>query len=101
MSDFVRNHDKIDLEIKNERVRSKSIHKYFLLIDVVFAILIIAIETILWLIRNEILDKGGNAASIEFIVLLFSPILDATFSLILAASAFYMVKSVSNSTGMK
>ena len=43
MSDFIRNNDAIDTDIKNERNRSKRIHKTFFMIDLVSAVLVFSV----------------------------------------------------------
>ena len=92
MSEFVRKHNIIDEEIKYERAKSKSVHKTFLIIDSVTAVLIIAVGSFLW--YKESHDSGGDLTQITFIILLYPPILDAIFCLILASSAYYLALSI-------
>ena len=94
MSEFVRKHNIIDEEIKCERAKSKLVHKIFLIIDSVTAVLIIAVSSFLWYERKQIIDSGGDSKQLTFIILLYPPILDAIFSLILASSAYYLALSI-------
>ena len=92
MSDFVRNSNEIDKDIKKVRNKGKSIQKTFLIIDVVAAVLIIFVYALLYYLFPKIYKSGGDITFILFAIELFEPILNAIFSLILVASAFYLTR---------
>ena len=100
LSDFVSKHVSIDLEMKNERGRNKSVQRTFLGIDIIVSSIMICVIGLLWYVFFYAHDSD-EFGTIHFIIHLCPPILDSTFSLILVLSAFYLAKSIRKSTGRK
>ena len=88
MSDFVEKHNTIDQAIKKEKAKSKLISRFFLITDILMSVLIPGVRILVL-----------NVLKAE--VVLYPQTLIATFSLILAGSAFYITRSVKKSTGKR
>ena len=63
--------------------------------------LILTIDGTIMTFDLKILESGHESKSIDFLVEYFKPLLESIFSLILACSAFYLMKLVKVTTGKK
>ena len=89
----------LSAEIESERERRKQIHTFFHRVDIISAVLILSIDAIIQsMLYPYVHKKLAGARRIYFAITIYTPTLDAIFSLVLAISAFYLVKSIRKTT---
>ena len=100
---FISSHDQIDADIQSVKDRNKKMHRIFFAIDILAALIIIALATFLeykFFVYHDRRDWDA-IHNMNFMLFLYPSILEITFSLILAGSAFYLTRSVRKTTGKK
>ena len=94
----MRKHNGIDEEMKNEKARSRAIHRVFLAIDVLF---MIAILCIIYSILPKSWIITADARHNRDLLFCLLSSLEVIFSAFLVFSAFYIGKWVTKSTNKK
>ena len=77
------------------------IYKVFFVIDTMLMLLIVSLEMLLLYFFFDVDVNGDNHDRLQYTILIFQPSLQAIFTLILIASAFYITNWVKNFTGRK
>ena len=91
-SDFVRNHMSIDRDMQTERDKSRSVHRIFLVIDILIQISLPVIYGFIMYYELYQYKRGADITAIRYVTYLFTPALDAIFSLLLVIAALYLTK---------
>ena len=97
-SEFVRQHDNIDQDIKAEKIRRKRISRNFAIADVIFSAGIICVFGSL---EYEYWYENVKTDLINILLVFFEPSFDLVIALILVASSLYLTRQLRSTTRKK